>query len=362
MNKSLKKTARRILGDPFYDYLLYSRFCYRAIKELGLPTGKAAGEEEYRRRWRQFSPWVDPYIYRLQSHFCGPTPDIIPEDILHRQIEATLNPRSYWDVYEDKTMFPRVIGADNVPTTIAARVRGGSLLDADFHVLPNAAKAIADTPYDALILKPSVDSCNGMRVMKFIRNSDGYITSSGQRLDVSFLMAYDDNFVLQEAVEQHPFTARLCPTAANTMRMVVYRSVVDNIPHLTSAYFRFGGPGAVVDNCHAGGRYVGVDLADGRLHDTSYDDHGFGAPFPDAGQCIPSWDKAVELSLHVARCIPHHHLFALDMAIDKNGKPMVLEYNIGGFSAHAGYFCGQTVFGPYIGEVMEWVLRKRTHR
>ena len=164
--------------------------------------------------------------------------------------------------------------------------------------------------------------------MKFIRSSDGYITSSGQRLDIPFLMAYDDNFVLQEAVNQHPFTAHLCPTAANTMRMVVYR----------------------------------VDLVDGRLHDTSYDDHGFSAPFPDAGLCIPSWDEAVELSLHVARCIPHHRLFALDMAISQNGKPMLLEYNIGGFSAHAGYFCGQTVFGPYIEEVIEWVLRKRTHR
>ena len=201
-----------------------------------------------------------------------------------------------------------------------------------------------------------------MRVMKFIRSSDGYITSSGQRLDIPFLMAYDDNFVLQEAVIQHPFTAHLCPTAANTMRMVVYRSIVDEQPHLTSAYFRFGGPGAVVDNCHAGGRYVGVDLVDGRLHDTSYDDHGFSAPFPDAGLCIPSWGEAVELSLHVARCIPHHRLFALDMAISQNGKPMLLEYNIGGFSAHAGYFCGQTVFGPYIEEVIEWVLRKRTHR
>ena len=235
MYKSIKKTARRVLGDAFYDYLLYSRFCYRALKELGLPTGKAVGEDEYKRRWRQLSKWVDPYIYRLHSHFCGPTPDIIPEDILHRQIELTLNPRSYWDVYEDKTMFPRVIGAEHVPATVVARIRGGGLLDAHFRLLPDAAKAIADCPFDALILKPSMDSSCGLRVMKFQRNGDSYVTSDGIRLTVPFLMAYDDNLVLQEAIVQHPFTARLCPTAANTMRMVVYRSVVDDETHLTSA-------------------------------------------------------------------------------------------------------------------------------
>lgn len=196
-----------------------------------------------------------------------------------------------------------------------------------------------------------------MRVMKFFRGDEGYATTDGIRLDKKFLLDFDDNFVLQEAVEQHSFMARLCPTAANTMRMVVYRSVVDGQPHLTSAYFRFGGPGAVVDNCHAGGRYVAVDLVDGRLHDISYDDQGFSKPFPDAGQCIPCWEAVVELSCHVARCIPHHHLFALDMAIDKDGKPVVLEYNIGGFSAHAGYYVGQTPFGPYLDEVIDWTLK-----
>lgn len=357
-SRLIKTVVKKTAGSRFYDYMLYSHFSYRAIKQLGLPTGKARGEESYRRRWRPFYRWVDPYIYRLHSHFCGPTPDIIPEDILHLQIEQSLNPPSYWDVYEDKVMFPRVIGEENAPRTVVARILGGLLLGADLLPLADVEKVLAECPFDALILKPSMGTSCGMRVMKFFRIDGGYATPDGIRLDKAFLLDYDDNLVLQEAVEQHPFMARLCPTAANTMRMVVYRSVVDEQPHLTSAYFRFGGPNAVVDNCHAGGRYVAVDLADGRLHDVSYDDRGFSKPFPDAGECIPSWDAAVALSCQVALCIPHHHLFALDMAIDKNGKPVVLEYNIGGFSAHAGYYCGQTVFGPYLEEVIDWVLKR----
>lgn len=355
-SRLLKSAVKKTVGNRFYDYMLYSHFCYQALRRLGLPSGKAEGEDAFRRRWKPYYRWVDPYIYRLHSHFCGPTPDIIPEDILHLQIEESLNPRSYWDVYEDKVMFPRVIGEENVPKTVVARIRGGLLLDASLLPLADVEKALAECPFNALILKPSMGTSCGMRVMKFVRTANGYATTDGTRLDKNFLLDFDDNLVLQEAVEQHPFMARLCPTAANTMRMVVYRSVADGQPHLTSAYFRFGGPGAVVDNCHAGGRYVAVDLADGRLHDRSFDDQGFSKPFPDAGLCIPCWDAAVELSCHVARCIPHHHLFALDMAIDKGGKPVVLEYNIGGFSAHAGYYVGQTPFGPYLDEVIDWTL------
>ena len=359
MNPTIKKTARRLLGDAFYDYLLYSRYCYRTLKSLGLPTGKAPGEKEYKRRWRQFSPWVDPYIYRLVSHFCGPTPDIIPEDILHRDIERTLNPRSFWDVYEDKNMFPFFVGRDNVPLTVLARVRGGSILDADLQPSPEPLNALADCPFDALILKPSMGTSSGMRVMKFQRSDSGYVSTTGVALTVPFLLDFGPDWVLQQCVRQHPFTARNCQSATNSMRIVVYRSVRDNQPHVTSAYFRYGGPDAVVDNAHAGGRYVGIDIATGRLADTMHDDKGRSYPFPDAGSIMPSWEAAVELSHHVARSIPHHHLFALDMAIDENGKPMLLEYNIGGFSAHAGYHCGQTVFGPYLGEVIEYCLSQR---
>ncbi len=359
MNPTLKKTARRILGDPFYDYLLYSRYCYRTLRQLHLPTGKAEGEEVYRRRWKRFSFWVDPYIYRLASHFCGPTPDIIPEDILHREIEKTLNPRNFWDVYEDKNMFPFFIGKENVPQTILARVRGGAILDSDLQPAADAVKALEECPFDALILKPSMGTSCGIRVMKFQRAAEGYASSDGTMLTVPFLLDFGPDWVLQQCVRQHPFTARNCTTATNSMRIVVYRSVCDNQPHVTSAYFRYGGPDAVVDNAHAGGRYVGIDIATGRLADTMHDDKGRSYPFPDAGCVMPSWEAAVELSYHVARCIPHHHLFALDMAIDENGKPMLLEYNIGGFSAHAGYHCGQTVFGPYMEEVIDYCLNRR---
>ena len=359
LKKRIKKLARRILGDPFSDYLLYSRYCYRTLKQLHLPTGKAQDEDIYRHRWKRFYFLVDPYIYRLASHFCGPTPDIIPEDILHRDIEMTLNPRSFWDVYEDKNMFPFFVGKDNVPLTVLARIRGGAILGADLQPLADAGKILDECSFDALILKPSMGTSCGFMVMKFVRSDGTYISSDGTRLTLQFLLKYGPDWVLQQCVRQHPFTARNCQTATNSMRIVVYRSVRDEQPHVTSAYFRYGGPGAVVDNAHAGGRYVGIDIPTGRLADTMHDDKGHSYPFPDAGCVMPSWDAAVELSHHVARCIPHHHLFALDMAIDENGKPMLLEYNIGGFSAHAGYHCGQTVFGPYMEEVVDYCLSQR---
>jgi len=359
MVKSIfKRVARKVLGDPVSDYILYSRNCYHILRKSGLPTGKAEGEDEYRRRWKKMSPLVDPYIYRLFIHYCGPTPDIIPEDILHRLIERRLNPYKYWHVYEDKNMFPFVIGPENVPVTVLARVQGGLVRGRDLQPVANAQNAIDDCPFPALILKPSVGTSCGIRVMKFYRNGNVYISTTGVTLTLDFLHDFGSDWILQEAIEQHPFTARNCASATNSMRIVVYRSVVDEQPHVTSAYFRFGGQGAVVDNAHAGGRYMAIDIPTGRLAENMFDEFGNRYPFPDAGCIMPSWDAAVELSCHVARCIPHHHLFALDVAIDKNGKPMLLEYNIGGFSSHAGYHVGQTVFGPYLPEVIDYCSRR----
>lgn len=340
------------------DYMLYSRYCYRALRQSGFPTGRAEGEGEYHRRWKRLFPLVDPYIYRLFVNYCGPTPDIIPEDILHRIIEERLNPRRYWDVYEDKTMFPHFVGTENTPVSVLARINGSIVLGHDFTPVKEPQRILHECPYNALILKPSVDTSCGYKVMKFFRIGDHYQASSGVRLSPEFLQQYGRDWILQEAVEQHPFTARNCNTATNTIRIVVYRSVVDEAPHVTSAYFRFGGRDAVVDNAHAGGRYVALDIESGRLAKFMFDEYGNRYPFPDADCIMPSWNRAVELSHHVARSIPHHHLFAIDMAIDKNGKPVVVEYNIGGFSSHAGYHVGQTVFGPYTDEVIDFCLKR----
>ncbi len=283
---------------------------------------------------------MEPYSYRLYSQFCGLTPDIIPEYVLLHKIEPRLNPPEYWDELEDKNNFARIVGEEFLPATIASRQAGGKI----------ALHSPLSTLHSPLILKPSVGTSCGQRIMKL----------EGMP-DEKLLLDYGDDWVLQEAVDQHPSLERLCSTSVNTVRLAVYRSVVDEQPHITGAVLRVGQEGSIVDNASAGGRYVGIDMQTGRLQQKLFSVEGFpvtvwnGVDYEHEEITIPSWERVKELALQVSLRVPHQHLLALDVAVRRDGEPVLIEYNMGGFSPYFFHFTGQTVFGPWTGEVLDYL-------
>ena len=288
------------------------------------------------------SPWVEPYSYRLFSRFCGPTPDIIPEYILHHDVEPCLNPPEYWAELEDKNNFVHLLGADYLPRTVAWCQKGHRL-----SIISNQWSE--PTSY---ILKPSVGTSCGERIVKL-----------GALPTEEFLSNYGDDWVLQETIVQHPHLQRLCSTSVNTLRIAVYRSVCDEQSHITAAVLRVGKEGSVVDNASSGGRYVGVDLTTGHLHHNVYSMHGNptaqwnGVDYRE-NMTIPSWEAVQQMALQVSQRVPHQHLLALDIAVRMDGTPVLIEYNMGGFSAYFFHFTGCTVFGEWTEEVLDYCSRK----
>jgi hypothetical protein len=62
---------------------------------------------------------------------------------------------------------------------------------------------------------------------------------------------------------------------------------------------------------------------------------------------------------YIGSRIHHHRLIALDIAIEKAGRPILIEYNIESFS-YSPYMCtGQEVFGEYTDEIIEYCSKKR---
>ena len=348
MKETAKKLIRKAVGDRCYDYALYRRHHRWLLRHNGFANRRAEGEDSYVSKWRQLSPLVEPYSYRLFSHYCGPTPDIIPEDIMHDIVERRLNPHEYWDIYEDKNNFADYVDSAVLPCTVASRQAGG---------LPLFASPL-DTIDIPLILKPSVGTSCGDSIMRFDRVGDSYVSGDGSRLTEQFLLSYGSDWVLQEAVAPHPALLRFCPTALSTVRLVVYRSVADDRPHVTAGVLRVGKDGSVVDNIVAGGRFLAVDISDGRIKPPfisrfgSRADSWNGVDIASGGFCVPCWDDVLELALDVSRGIAHHRLLALDIAVNDKGKPMLIEYNIGGFTTYLYHFTGQTVFGPWTDEVI----------
>ena len=344
------KAVRAIIGKRLYDHLFFRRHYRRLLSRLGYATGRVDGEDAYHARWRRLTPLVEPYSYRLYSRFCGPTPDIVPYDLLHNIIEPRLNPRELWDEYEDKNNFARFVGDNILPQTVASRQDGGK-------ISYNFDLSTFNAP---LLIKPSVDRSCGEGIVRFDRLGDSYRSADGTILSDDYLAAYGPDFVLQEAVVQHPFMQHLCSTAVCTMRLAVYRSVADGTAHVTAAVLRVGREGMIVDNIVAGGRFVRVNVSDGTLGDCFLGRFGErtaswnGVDLSTQRLVVPAWDKVLALATRVADSLAPHHLLALDIALTPQEKPILIEYNIGGFSSYLFHFTGQTVFGPWTEEVVAY--------
>lgn len=349
------------------SYLCYKRYVSEHKASLALlkyENKKAEGEDDFIKRWSVLSPRIDVYAYRFYSHYCGCNPNIVPDDIGHSVIEKFLNPPEYRPAYADKNLFPLIIGKDHVPRTVVCRVNGGVLLDGDF---AKADKPLSEYIGDAqaLILKPSVESHSGMRVMKFVRKDGSFISHDCKiTLTEDFLLSYHKNFCLQEAVIQHPFMSKLCPTSVNTIRLCLYRSVKDNQPVVPAGLIRIGKEGAVVDNSGAGGMFVGVDVESGELGKYLIDQYGNrqttwnGIDFAKENLVVPNWDKVMDFAKYISTRIIHHRLIALDISLGADGNPILIEYNINFFGYGLYMFTNQEVFGNHLDEVIAY-CRKR---
>ena len=162
---------------------------------------------------------------------------------------------------------------------------------------------------------------------------------------------------------QHPFMSALCTTSVNTIRLCVYRSVINESVVVTAGIIRIGKEGSIVDNAHAGGVFIGVDVNTGTLGKCVLDQYGNkhdiwnGVDFLNGHFVVPNWNDFISFAKFVGSRIHHHRLLALDIALDMKGMPKLIEYNIECFSYWLFMYTNQVVFGKYTDEVIEYCKR-----
>ena len=183
----------------------------------------------------------------------------------------------------------------------------------------------------------------------------------------AFLESYRKDFCLQEAVEQHDFMNKLCSTAVNTIRLCLYRSVKDEKPRVTASTIRIGKNGAIIDNACAGGRFTGVNVKTGELGKFVMDKYGNKEnvyneiDFSQGAFVVPNWKEVIAFAEYVGTKILHHRLIALDIALNKEGKPVLIEFNIEWFGFWIYEYMNQEVFGEYTDEIIEYCKKMKQH-
>lgn len=344
---------------------------YLSRKELGkiikvsrLELAKSDNEKEWKSKWGVLSRHLNANYYRVYSQYIGKDINIVPDDLCHNVIEPLLNPVDRRGALDDKCLFDNVLSrrfSEYVTPKTILRSMDGLFLGENYERVGNLAGCLAQTTCDRLIAKPSLDSSSGKGVLFFERNGGVFkVVDSAEDLTEELLRKQmPPNFIMQECLLQSEFMTKLCPTSVNTIRVAVYRSVVTNEVVVLNSIMRIGNNGALVDNAHAGGCFIGVS-PDGNLGKYLCNQYGQrfttfnGIDFAGSDFCVPHFDQVLEFSKKVGECVSHLRLLQLDVAIDKDNIPVLIEYNIRGFAPWLYQFTTGSAFGDYTDEIIDY--------
>lgn len=341
--------CERMLGSAIIAYR-----CRRKIRRLSRTLAIERQPRLKDRISRRFPGYSYDLWHRTLAAVSGlDSVDYVPEDLFYNVFETRLNPRNRREPYKDKNFFDRM-GWGCLPRTIF-RIINGRLFDATYEMIDvETALAFARDSGPELVVKPAIDSGSGSRV-QFL----------DQAQLASFLPANlhaHSDWIIQRPIIQHEVMAGLNASSVNTLRVVTIR--VGTEISVLSSFAKIGTRGARVDNVSAGNIAVGID-DDGRLRQCGYDfafrrstshpDHGYA--YDDV--VIPSYHSVLQTCMRLHRRVPDLDLLSWDVAVDRDGAPIVIEVNIRRQDVNITQICNGPVFSPYIDAVLarhKWLM------
>jgi len=304
-------------------------------------------ETEHQKIWSVFRRRVDMSTLRICKNISGKSDArIIPEDIFVSDIEPTLLADESVHFLSHKSFYNRWFPEGVFPTDILHCINGQYL---DSNLEPITFKEFRTNAQDItfpVVMKPNKDSFGGKDVY-FIKNFDTLIELCRQSKD----------FVVQERIIQNDFFNKFNPVGLNTIRVYVYKSVVDDSYHVLNMTLRMG-KGGSLDNETSGGIHTMIN-EDGFLNNYAVEKYGQKyAKHPDSGYSfdskIPAFDDLKDLSIKIAEQIFFSRIVGLDMCYDKNNKWRVIEVNTKGHTIRFSQYGGQPFFGEFTEEVIKY--------
>lgn len=289
--------------------------------------------------------WHQYYFAKTGKFAKELIPGTLREDLI-----AKANQVDYRNAYADKNMLDVYLPGVCMPKSILKNLNGYFYMDGEPITREEAIQRLQNI--DIAIIKPSLE-CEGIGVHK-LKVENGITNINGMTLDQLFRDEYGDkNFIIQEWVEQHERLADLNPSSLNTIRTVTFRLGMEILVLFSS--IRIGRKGSEIDNLNAGGISAVVN-SDGTLGEYGYlSDNESCRKTTDSGVVldgyqIPSYDKAIDFVKNLHYKLPFFDLIGWDIAINKNGEPVIIEWNVRpGFS--------QLSYGPAFGENTERIIK-----
>lgn len=314
-------------------------------QNLAMPK---AFKEEVRAYWKPYTTRFDMrWQYYFSYHNGEMDPRHIPEDLHFTVFDRTFNNRNLGRGISEKNYIPLLFPEIKQPKNLVRKING-IWMDADFELINLDRVLGICRGVEAIILKPSIGTGGGHGI-QFWHQDDG------DEVLKNVVASMGKNVIVQEFMKQHKNIAQVHPSSVNTIRAVTF--YFQGEVHLLSAVLRMGKDGGQMDNGCAGGISSGI-RSNGRLktmgfnlQGQKFDTHPQGTHFEDC--VIPNFPQVVEVVKRSHNKLLHSKLVTWDIAIDEQGEPVIIEFNLfcGGIAPH------QLNNGPLYGEMTEAVLK-----
>lgn len=291
---------------------------------------------------------VDPLWVQVYSDKTGIySPEYVGSDIHYYNVEWSRIDYDYLRAFLDKNYMDVVLPCVKHPVTLIRKIHG-QYIDVDFNPMskPQAIDKLYENLDPGIVVKISRSSSGGKGVR--------FLGKGSTKEDISEALDVDPDVAVQLVMRQHPEMAKMNASSVNTIRIICIILDGESIP--LSAVVRIGNSGSRVDNFSSGGVGCGVK-PDGRLNDCGYtqkgeryDVHPNGFVFSEG--FVPNFDKVLEAVKRCHMCVPMFGVASWDIAIDEDGEPVLIEYNVGG----AGIDIHQYNNGPLYGKYRERII------
>lgn len=313
-------------------------------------------EFDYKAHKKELSPYYEERGFKVSMMFADYFSQLngihsdryLSMDLYYFFVIPALNRHDFKDAYLDKNIYSTLFPNVRQPLAVVKNMNGCYYRD-DEEISRTQAIAAVKAAGGELMIKPTVETCNGEGVEPITDLGDGALSALFDH--------YGINFIVQEKVRQHPDIQRVNPTSLNSMRLYTFRHTDGTYEFLYPyAHLRFGGKGATKDNVSQGGGTCLID-SDGRVNDRVYrfktmqvsslkQETGIDS------LVIPNYAKVAQTLLQMHRRLPYFDFVGWDVTVLPDGEPLLIEFNLVP-SVEGPQMMAGPMFGDFLDEVID---------
>ena len=255
-------------------------------------------------------------------------PRYIPDDLYYGVIDRYFNNHKMAAVLDNKCFYPRIFGDICRQAKLFAYRMNGYWYDRTLKPVTENVVMGGGEQLDELVIKKATDSFGGHGVSFISRNSDFTMTEQFKQV----VSGITGDIVVQFPIVQHSEMAKLHRESINAIRAFSFLSREGEV-NVDSVIVRMGSGTARVDNASSGGITCGVER-DGTLKTRAFSPKGICyTEHPTTGMHFeqvqkPNFLKVLETVKKLHQQIPHFRIASWDIAIDKDGDPVLVEVNL----------------------------------